>query len=112
MSAVRWLSALAFLPVLVVPAAAQETGLDVIHSQVRRGGKLCFTDHFHTIGGSGPSKRAAERAAIGTWQSFTGLEYGDSWGRWANASHKSMKCSGSGSNWSCEANGIPCRRGR
>ena len=90
-------------------AAAQ--GLSDLHSHVRVGNRVCFADHFHTGNSGGQSsRRAAERAAIQSWQDFTGFEYGAAWGRFSLAASKSVRCSPSGSSWSCEVAARPCRR--
>lgn len=95
---------------MMLPAAAEESGLVGLHSKVKVGGKLCFSDHFHHGSSSGhATRKAAEVAAIRSWQDFTAWEYGGSWGSYANAVAKNMSCSGGGS-WSCNVEARPCRR--
>lgn len=92
-----------------VPASAQ--GLSSIHEQVRVGGKICFTDHYHDGNSAGEkSKKAAEEAAIRSWQSFTSWEYGSAWGSFKNAESKSIRCDGGGTSWGCSVQARPCRR--
>src|SRR5689334_7488304 len=89
-------SALA-LAVVAAPggkAEAQSTGLDALHDKVRVGGRLCFADHFHDGSGSGSTRAAAQRAAIGAWVDFTAWEYGNRWGSFSAAVSKRMSCSG------------------
>jgi hypothetical protein len=53
--------------VSIAPAQAQETGLAGMHSWARIGGRVCMLDHFHDGFGSGPTRAAAQRAAIQAW---------------------------------------------
>ncbi len=70
-----------------LPASAQ--GLAGIHEWVRVGGKICMKDHYHDGQSAGePSKKAAEAAAIGSWQGFTSWEYGAAWGSFSVASQR------------------------
>lgn len=100
---------MAALCVSVVPASADETGLDVIHSERREGRRLCFTDHFHYANAAGPTKKAAIIEAVTNWQTFTSLEYGTTWGQWKKAGSKKVGCSPSGGQWSCQIEGRPCK---
>lgn len=94
-----------------VAASAQDTGLSGLHDKVRVGGKVCFSDHYHSGASSGErSRKAAEMAAIRSWQDFTAWEYGSAWGSFANAASKSMKCGQTGGSWSCNVDARPCRR--
>lgn len=94
-----------------VPALANtETGFAAMHSQARVGGKLCMTDHYHYGSGTGRTKDLAQRAAIGSWQSFTDFEYGGVWARFSNAAAKRVSCSQSGGQYSCQVEARPCRR--
>jgi hypothetical protein len=107
--------ALLALGALTAPALAQSggLGLDGIHDQRREGGRTCMTDHFHSGSSAGQaSKKLAEASAVRDWAGFTAFEYGDAWGRWTLAASKSLKCSKSGSSWSCNAEARPCRAGR
>jgi hypothetical protein len=92
-----------------VPALANETGFASMHNQARVGGKLCMTDHYHYGNGTGRTKALAQRAAIGSWQSFTDFEYGSSWARFNRAAGKRVSCSQSGAGFSCEVEARPCR---
>lgn len=100
--------ALAGLLLAAAPASAQSLA-DVLHSQRQEGGRICVVDHFHSGGGSGPTRQAAERDAAGGWSSFTAFEYGDNWGSWNLAASKTMNCSPMGGSWSCSAEARPCR---
>ena len=92
-------------------AAPGETGLVGLHSKVVIGRKLCMSDHYHSGNSTGqPSKKAAEVAAIRSWQDFTGWEYGGAWGNYQNAESKRLSCSGSGRDWSCSVDARPCRK--
>jgi hypothetical protein len=100
------------LGLIMVPdgaVQAQGTGLDALHDKVRVGGKLCMRDHFHDGSGSGPTRAAAQRAAIRAWIDFTAWEYGGRWGSYAAALSKSMSCSGGPGNFSCQTSARPCR---
>lgn len=91
--------------------AASETGLVGLHSKVRVGSKLCFTDHYHTGSSTGQgSRKAAEVAAIRSWQDFTAWEYGGAWGSFQTAENRKVSCSGGGADWSCSVDARPCRR--
>ena len=96
------------------PAFAQSSGLDVIHTQMRLGNRICFVDHDHSYGGSGPTRRSALRAAITGWSSFTSLEYGAAWGRFSRAKNRSANCYKGGLNarkrWYCDVVAVACRR--
>jgi hypothetical protein len=92
-------------------ASAQDTGLAGIHEWVRVGGKICTRDHFHSGASAGEkTRKSAEAAAIGSWQGFTGWEYGAAWGSFKNAESKSIKCEGGGTSWGCTVDARPCRR--
>ena len=92
-------------------AAAQ--GFADLHAQVRRGNMICFADHFHAGNSGGhASRRDAERAAIRSWEDFTGLEYGSAWSRFKIAVGKSMQCSKLAGSWGCSVEARPCRYAR
>jgi hypothetical protein len=94
-----------------VPAVfADETGLASIHAWRREGGRICMSDHWH-FGSSGVqySKRAAQRAAIRSWQDFTDLEYGSTWARYRRAAGRKMTCSPAVRGWSCDVQARPCK---
>lgn len=93
-----------------IPAYSAETGLAAMHAMRREGGRLCFTDHWHYgTSGTSPTKAAAQRAAIASWQDFTDLEYGSTWARFSRAASKKMGCSRNSAGWSCDAEARPCR---
>ena len=91
-------------------AVAQETGLAGMHSWTRAGGRTCLLDHFHDGSGSGSTRGAAMRAAIGAWSDFTAFEYGGRWASYGAAVSKRMGCSGGPGNYSCSTSARPCRR--
>lgn len=91
-------------------AQSSETGFASMHTQARVGGKLCMTDHWHYGDGKGRTKALAQRAAIGSWQSFTDFEYGSAWARFSNAVAKRVSCSQTGGEYSCQVEARPCRR--
>ncbi len=94
---------------LIGSTAAGAQGLEFLHAQRVEGGRVCFTDHFHSGSSSGHATRAAaEKDAQAGWSSFTAFEYGDRWGSWRIAASKSMKCSQS-SGWGCQIEARPCR---
>jgi hypothetical protein len=90
-------------------AMADETGFASMHSQARVGGKTCMTDHYHYGSGTGRTKAAAERAAIGSWASFTDFEYGSDWARFGKAAGKRISCTKSPSGYDCQVEARPCR---
>ena len=91
-------------------AFADDTGVaTALHSTMRVGGKMCFTDHSHSGSGTGASRKIAEMQAINSWASFTAFEYGSDWSKLGKAVKKSMNCSGGGSNWSCSLEATPCK---
>lgn len=92
------------------PAIANETGFASMHAQARVGGKLCMTDHWHYGNGTGPNKKAAQRAAISSWQDFTDFEYGRVWAFFRNAAGRGISCANSGGSVSCQVQARPCRR--
>lgn len=94
-----------------LPAGAQTTGLDRLHTQARVGGKTCMTEHEHYGEGTMRTKRGAELAAMRAWSSFTAFEYGAPWGSYAAAAGKKMDCSkNSNETWLCKTTARPCRR--
>lgn len=90
-------------------ALADDTGFASMHNQARVGGKMCMTDHWHYGNGNGNTKAAAQRDAIGSWQSFTDFEYGSDWARFSKAVAKRISCSQSGGGFSCQVEARPCR---
>ena len=93
-----------------IPAMAQDAGLAGMHTWRREGGRTCMADHWHYgSSGSQPTKAAAQRAAIASWQEFTNLEYGRAWSRFSRAASRRIGCSQGGGGWSCDAEARPCR---
>jgi hypothetical protein len=90
-------------------ATAQDTGLAGLHTWVRVGGKTCMLDHFHDGYGTGPTRAAAQRAAIQAWTDFTVWEYGRRWGSYGASVSKRMSCSGGAGSFSCSTSSRPCR---
>jgi hypothetical protein len=91
-------------------AEPQETGIAEIHAWVRIGHKTCMAEHFHDGSGTGPTRAAAQRAAIQSWSEFTAWEYGDPWGRYSMAANRKATCSQESSTWRCAVEARPCRR--
>ena len=95
----------------VAPSGIDETALVGLHELRREGNKVCMSTHSHLISsGSRPSRKAAEVEAMRQWSIFTGWEYGSSWGNPMLGADRTMKCSGSGNNFSCDYEARPCRR--
>lgn len=91
------------------PVFADDTGFAYIHDLRREGGKTCFTDHYHYGTGSGSTKAAAQKAAIGSWASFTDFEYGSDWARFTRAASKGVSCSQGGGSYNCQIQARPCK---
>ncbi len=79
------------------------------HESHLEGGRVCYIEHAHYGSGSGSSRQAAERSAIGSWAGFTDFEYGSAWANYSKAAGKRMSCSQSGGSWSCSLEARPCR---
>jgi hypothetical protein len=112
MKNIFWCASALALGLMMAPggtAVAQESGLAGMHTWVRVGGRTCMLDHFHDGSGSGPTRAAAQRAAIAAWRDFTAWEYGGRWGSWGASVSKKMGCSGGPGNFSCEVSSRPCR---
>jgi hypothetical protein len=90
-------------------AIADETGFASAHTLRKERGRLCMSDHYHSGGGGGPNRKAAEIAAIKSWQNFTALEYGSNWARFSRAAGKSMSCSPNSSGVECSVSARACR---
>jgi hypothetical protein len=101
--------ALGLMTALGGAAVAQETGLASMHSWVRAGGRTCLLDHFHDGSGSGPTRAAAQRAAMQAWSDFTAFEYGPRWGSYGASIRQRMRCTGGPGNYSCDTSSRPCR---
>jgi hypothetical protein len=100
------------LAATAISVRADDTGLASIHDWRREGGRVCMSDHFHDGAGTGDSRKAAEASAIGSWASFTILEYGTDWGSYQLSASKNMDCSEKGSKeWSCAVTARPCKGG-
>ena len=99
------------LSLATAPALAQE-GLANLHSWVRIGNRICFTDHFHNGSGTGATQKQAMASAIQDWAGFTGWEYGAHWAVWALAETKRASCVPSGGAWSCQIEARPCKSAR
>ena len=80
-----------------------------MHDLRKEKGRLCMSDHYHTGGGTGSTRKAAEADAIKSWQSFTDFEYGSDWARFSKASGKGMSCSQGSSGWDCNVEARPCK---
>jgi hypothetical protein len=97
--------------IFLAPAAsANESGMASIHSWRKVGKKTCLVGHQHAGSGSSNSLKGAQAQAIGSWASFTDLEYGSSWAIFGNAAEKIMKCGPSGGgSFQCDLLATPCR---
>ena len=93
----------------IIPAFADQTGMAGIHDLRREGGRLCMSDHWHYGSGNGPSKNAAIRDAVGSWSSFTAMEYGSDWASWGRSASRGQDCSRDSSGYSCSISARPCR---
>ncbi|MEO1281300.1 MAG: hypothetical protein AAFV69_06155 [Pseudomonadota bacterium] len=86
-------------------------GLAAMHDIRSERGKLCFTDHYHYGSSQNlPSKKMAVRAAIGSWQDFTDLEYGGRWSSYRYAASKKVGCKVESGAWGCEIEARPCAK--
>lgn len=93
----------------VCPAAADDTGIAVIHTMRREGRALCFLDHFHYGSSKGvASERLAKVAALKSWSNFVALEYGSDWAHYSRAHSRSIKCERDGTVWGCLVEARPC----
>lgn len=98
------------MPVAASQVKADDTGFASIHDLRRERGRLCMADHWHSGSGTGKSKRAAQRAAVGAWQDFTALEYGTDWARFSRARSKAVRCTRTGKrSYDCSVEARPCR---
>ncbi len=98
------------LVVASVPVYADDNGLaGSIHDLRRESGKLCQVDHWHYGSGVGATKKLAMADAVGSWQSFTALEYGSDWSRFQRAANRNVSCSSAGGGVNCSIEGRPCR---
>lgn len=106
---VKALAAVAAGFAVCAPAVADDSGFAYMHDLRKEGGRTCFADHYHYGNGSGANKAAAQKAAIGSWSSFTDFEYGSDWARFSRAASKSMSCSGSSGGVDCQIEARPCK---
>ena len=97
------------LAALPVAALADDSGFAGIHDLRHERGRICMSDHWHDGSGSGRTQKAAQADAVGSWSSFTALEYGSDWARWGKASAKSMSCSRTSSGFDCSVSARPCK---
>ena len=97
-------------PPLAPPVSAAETGFAGIHPWRKVGKKTCLVGHQHAGAGNGNSLKEAQARAVGSWSSFTDLEYGDSWANFNLAVEKIMRCGPiAGSGYQCDLSATPCR---
>lgn len=106
---IKTAAAAALLIVSAAPAMADDTGFAYVHDLRKEKGRTCFTDHYHYGSGSGPTKAAAQKAAIGSWASFTDFEYGSDWARFSRAASKGITCSQGGGSFDCQIQARPCK---
>ncbi|MDX2308312.1 MAG: hypothetical protein NW216_08755 [Hyphomicrobium sp.] len=90
-------------------AMADDSGMASIHDLRREGGRICMSDHWHYGNGTGGSRKSAEADAIGSWSSFTAMEYGSDWARFKRAASRKVACSPSSSGFDCSVEARPCR---
>ncbi len=102
-------AALAMSAALTAPVRADDNGLAYMHDISKSGGKSCFSSHTHYGTGGGPTKKAAQVAAIKSWQDFTAFEYGTDWAWFKKATAKAISCSQSGSGYDCSVEARPCK---
>lgn len=108
-----FLLAAALLAVASVSAHAEDDGLATIHEWRSEGGRTCMSDHFHDGSGTGPTRKAAEAAAISSWASFTAFEYSNNWARYSLAGSRKIDCSqNGGDSWTCNVTARPCKPAR
>lgn len=103
--------------VSIAPASARsgsaDTGLSVIHIQERVGNRICYSYHLHHSAGTGPTKRAALKAAVKRWNDFTAWEYGNAWGRFSRAVGRTSHCQRRADrSYYCSIKGRACRPAR
>lgn len=92
-----------------LPAVADDTGFAYMHDIRKERGRSCMSDHYHYGSGTGRTLAAAQRDAIGSWASFTALEYGSDWARWGRAAGKAQNCTKEPSGFNCSISARPCR---
>ena len=105
----RTAAAAALLTAHAVPVLADDTGFAYMHDLRKEGGRTCFTDHYHYGSGSGATKAAAQKDAIGSWASFTDFEYGSDWARFTRAASKGISCTKGSGGFDCQIQARPCK---
>ncbi|MFT7577378.1 MAG: hypothetical protein ACI9XZ_003775 [Alphaproteobacteria bacterium] len=90
-------------------AYANDDSMASMHGQRVERNKICFDGHTHTGGAEGKTKRAAHRAAIREWRSFTAWEYGSTWSSYKRASGKTVSYSKAEVGWLARVEARPCR---
>ncbi len=93
-----------------LPLKADETGLAAMHAWRPESGKICMVDHYHSGSGTGPSKAAARKAAITSWQEFTAFEYGLDWAYFSRAASRGIAYSRTSTGWLADVEARPCKR--
>jgi len=89
-------------------ALANQTGLAGMHEWTKERGRTCMKSHYHSGAGSGPTKRAARRAAIRSWREFTAWEYGTDWASFRRAASRGISYRKTSSGWSASVRARPC----
>ena len=91
-------------------AFAKNDDLLAPHSAYIKGRTQCFDAHTHVGGADGRTKRAALKAAIREWQSFTAWEYGSAWASYKRAAGKTVEYIKAEAGWTARVEARPCRR--
>jgi len=104
----RILSMAVLCSLLSTEAFADETMFAGMHDWRKERGIMCFSDHYHSGTGKGPTKRAARRAAIKVWRVYTASEYGTDWAYFSRAASKSIKYTKLPNGWSALVEARPC----
>ncbi len=94
---------------VAAPASADQTGLAAMHDMARVGGKMCMTDHTHYGSGQGANKAAAQKDAIGSWQSSRNSSTAATGHASARPSASASAALQSGSGVDCQVEARPCR---
>ena len=94
-----------------LPAMANSTGLENIHTLKREGNKLCMVGHYHYgSGDSEKSRKIALKKALSKWAEFVYIEYGSDWSQWRLANSRGIKCYPENGGIHCRVHGRPCKR--
>lgn len=88
---------------------------DLLHAQVKVGGKTCFARHYHYMeSGAFATKAQAQAYAVKRWEGYTRNEYGAAWASYKLAHKAELTCTeGKGTRGSltnCKIKAIPCRK--